>query len=287
MTESIRTWGAAVDYTFRTRVTWKRGNGAKTAAINCGHFTRLRGRSFPLASINEPCMALVASELEDEGKSDATINRIVSAVSTVMNHLAFDGVIHSAPKFRRRKEVEHRINFFTKEEVDSMIQVATDVYQNNDLRDIILFASYTGMRTTEILTLKPVDIDLGLNIIHVGGRPGFTTKAANYRSIPIHDRIKDALCSRMESCPSGRALFGNDWTGKDQLLRSFKKVRGYIGKDESYVFYTLRHSFATWAIDAGVGIRVVMELMGHKRVETTLRYAKVSNKARSDAILAI
>ena len=61
-------------------------------------FTRLRGRSFPLGKVTQPVISQVSIELEDEGKSNATINRVVSAVSTVLNHCAFDGLIPSAPK---------------------------------------------------------------------------------------------------------------------------------------------------------------------------------------------
>ena len=53
------------------------------------------------------------------------------------------------------------------------------------------------------------------------------------------------------------------------------------------VFHCLRHSFATWAIEDGVPVRVLMDLMGHKKIETTLRYAKVTDKAREDAISSI
>jgi hypothetical protein len=97
MSDTIKTWGEGVDYTFRTRDTWRHGNGSVTAHINTGHFSRLRGRSFPLTKINQPNIQQVSIELEEDGKSDATINRIVSAVSTVMNHLAFDGLIQAAP----------------------------------------------------------------------------------------------------------------------------------------------------------------------------------------------
>jgi site-specific recombinase XerD len=70
-------------------------------------------------------------------------------------------------------------------------------------------------------------------------------------------------------------------------MRAFAKVRASIGKDSSHVFHSLRHSFGTWCIEAGVNVRVVMELLGHKRIETTLRYAKVSSKVRTEAILSI
>lgn len=287
MSDSIRTWGEGVDYTFRTRHTWRHGNGSVTARINTGHFTRLRGRSFPLAKINQPNVQAVAIELEEEGKSDATINRIMSAVSTVLNHLAFDGLIPAAPKLRRRKELEHRLTFFTKAEVEGMAQAALQLWDRQDLADIILVAAYTGMRQGELFKLKAQDIDLSQNLIHVGGRPGFTTKAGNYRALPIHDRIKDVLSTRMANASPNVLILGDEWRDPDQLRRAFNKVRNYIGKEESYVFHSLRHSFATWAVDADVNVRVIQELLGHRRIETTLRYAKVSPTASRAAVLSI
>ena len=152
------------------------------------------------------------------------------------------------------------------------------------MADLVIVAGYTGMRQGEILTLKAQDVDLSQNLIHVGGRPGFTAKAGNYRAIPIHDRIKDVLAVRMESVGSNVRIFGDEWRDKDQLLRAFKKVRNYIGKDETYVFHSLRHSFGTWCAEAGVQMRTLMTMMGHKRIETTLRYAKTTDKAMVDAM---
>jgi integrase len=287
MSDSIKTWGEGVDYTFRTRHTWRHGNGAVTARINTGHFTRLRGRSFPLLKINQPAITQVSIELEEEGKSDATINRIVSAVSTVLNHLSFDGLIPAAPRLRRRKEEEHRLTWFTKAEVEGMVQASLELWGRQDLAEIILVASYTGMRQGELFKLKAQDVDLSQGLIHVGGRPGFTTKAGNYRALPIHDRIKDVLADRMANASPNVHLLGDEWRDPDQLRRAFNKVRKYIGKDESYVFHSLRHSFATWAVDADVSIRVIQDLLGHKRIETTLRYAKVSSSASRAAVLSI
>ena len=94
---------------------------AKKHQPSIAHFTRLRGSSFPIAKISQPIISQVCIELEDEGKSDATINRVVSAVSTVLNHCAFDGLIDTAPKFRRRKESEGRVLWYTKDEVDQIM----------------------------------------------------------------------------------------------------------------------------------------------------------------------
>jgi len=282
--DKVTTWGQAVDYTFQTRHTWRHGAGAKPAAINCGHFTRLRGRSLPVAKISPALMSQVSIELEEEGKSDGTINRVVSAVSTVLNHCAFDELIPTPSRFRRRKELTHRLTWFSQDEVEQFVYVSLNTFDRKDLADISLTAAYTGMRMGELFKLKAQDVDLGTGAIFVGGRPGFGTKNGDYRVLPIHDRIKDILCLRMENAPANLSLFGDEWNDKDQLLRAFKKSRNLMGKDETYVFHSFRHSFGTWLAEKNVAIRTIMDLMGHKRVETTLRYAKCTDQARTAAI---
>ena len=251
-----------------------------------GTLLDLEGGSFPVRKITQPIISQVSIELEDEGKSDATINRVVSAVSTVLNHCAFDGLIESPCKFRRRKESEGRPLFYTKEQVDSMVEISRDVFQRDDLADIMIVGAYTGMRQGELLKLKVKDVDWTLNTIFVGGRPDVLTKAQNYRSVPIHDRIRDTLKARYDGLKGTMRVF-DDWHDKDQLLRAFNKVRKFAGIDDAYVFHCLRHSFATWCAEAGVPIRTLMDLMGHKRIETTLRYAKTTDKARTEALALI
>ena len=286
--DEIRTWQQAMDYTFKTRHSWRHGNGSKTSRINCNHFTRLRGSSFPIKKVNQAIVTGVCIELEDEGKSDATINRVVSAISTVLNHCAFDGLIDHAPKFRRRTESEGRVLWYTKDEVTKLSLLSTEVFMRDDLAEIIKFAAYTGMRQGEILKIRAKDIDLVSNKIHVGGVPTQLTKAKNWRAIPIHDSILPIIHKRHESvnrCDT--QLFGDEWRDKDQLLRAFKKVNRLLPKEDAYVFHTLRHSYATWLAEAGVPIRSIMALCGHKRIETTLRYAKATDAALTDAMAAI
>jgi integrase len=284
----IKTWNQAVEYTFKTRHTWRHGNGQKAALINTAHITRLAGGAFPIKRISQPVVSQWCIELEDESKSDATINRIVSALSTVLNHCAFDGLIDTPPKLRRRKESEGRVIWYTKPEVNQLSYLSAEVFMRDDLRDIIQFAAFTGMRQGEILKIRAKDIDLVGNRIHVGGVPTQVTKAQNWRAIPIHESIRDMVESRCsQSTRKDLQIFGSDWQNKDQLLRAFKKVNKLLPKDDVYVFHTLRHSYATWLAEAGVPIRSIMALCGHKRIETTLRYAKATDSALTDAMSAI
>lgn len=280
------TWGEALDYTLRTRDKWRNGNGRKTNIINAGHFTEAHGRSFPVSNISSALVNQFAVDLEESGKSNATINRCISAIRTVINHCAEDDLCEKPPKFMTRKEHKSRKQWYTKDQVNQMCHAAVDVYQRADLADIIQVAAYTGLRQGELLKLKARDVDLSLNTLHVGGLPDFVTKSETYRSVPIHESIQSMLCKRLEQVKPSVHVF-DDWSSIDQLQRAFTKVRRFIGLPEGYCFHTLRHSFATWHAEAGTPMRTLMELMGHKNIETTLRYAKVSDKARTQAMSSI
>ena len=281
------TWGEAVETTLRTRPTWRNGSGRKPAIINCGHFTRHQGLSFPCNRISIALMEDIGLELHEEGKSHATINRVTSAVSTVLNHCHRRELCNKPPTFTKHKETEGRHSFFTREQVEQLIHASIDPYDRKDVADIIAVAAYTGMRQGELLKIKAKDFDLGGMKIHIGGRPDVKTKARNYRAIPIHNRIAGLLAERLEYLSPNVKVFGDEWNDKDQLLRAFRKVRKYCGFDDSLVFHSLRHSFATWHVEAGTHMRTIMKAMGHKRIETTIRYAKPTDKALEEAMTAI
>lgn len=288
---SIKTWGDAVAFTFKTKDTWRHGNARPTNTYNTNHVTNHLGRSFPLHKLTPKVLNDVLIDLEEErGMSSSTQNRVISAVSTVLNHCHQMGVIEfTPPKFQRRKEGEHRLTWFTKEEVAQMCVAAADPFERYDVADIIAVAAYTGMRQGELMKLTAEDVDLSTSQVYVGGRDGFETKSKNFRAIPMHDAIRPILQRRCEYIGRNVRVFGDEWPGgKDQLLRAFKKVRNYsIKKDDRWTFHSLRHSFATWCAESGVPLRTLMGLMGHSNIETTLRYAKVTDEAKVNAINSI
>src|SRR3546814_1442512 len=62
------------------------------------------------------------------------------------------------------------------------------------------------------------------------------------------------------------------------------KKRMGLEDDQDFVFHTCRHTRATRMVDAGINIFVIKEWMGHKRIETTLRYAHVKQQNLEDAL---
>ena len=181
------------------------------------------------------------------------------------------------------KEYKGRPFFFNKDDIAKLC-VNTN---RTGLSDLIQFAVLTGARRGECLKIAVRDIDLDNNLIYIGGRPKFNTKTGDWRTVPIHETLRPILQSRVEGIPNDVLIFGDQWPAGASVLHFFKKTVRDSGLEPHMVFHCLRHSFATWAIEDGVPVRVLMDLMGHKKIETTLRYAKVTDNARKEAISSI
>ena len=100
----IRTWGPALDYTFRTYDKWRRGGGSEAARINTNHFTNEYGRSIKLSNISRSLVSEFQTYLEEEKcHKDSTINSVTSAISQCLKWCHLEGVSsYLPPKFQRR-----------------------------------------------------------------------------------------------------------------------------------------------------------------------------------------
>lgn len=300
----IQTIGQAVDHTLSKKDTWINGNGRKPATINCNHFMRLQGRSFPVKRIDQDTMDTVRDLLWQEDSSNGKINRVTTAVQTALNFCLSRGLLPKLDNtlswvsplgrysFEMLPENKHIRPIFTKAQVDHMARAAVDIFNREDLADTILVSAYTGMGWDEYSQLRPCDLYLSERIpfIQVGGRPGFTVKRkSRIRQIPLqgeqYDRVMPVLSRRLEDAKDGNLLlFGDDWTDDDQHRRAFNRVRDYIGASSQLTPYCLRHSFCSWLIKADVQITKVQKLMGHSQITTTMNYIHIGPDDLANAV---
>lgn len=170
--------------------------------------------------------------------------------------------------------------FLTKDELNKII----DYEKDDQLKFLFKFAAYTGMRMGEIRFLKWGMIDLENNLIRVSNTNEFTTKSKKSRNIPIHLCLRKELSERQSF--SDRYVFeqyGTVFT-KNYISRKFKQVVIDLGMNDKIHFHSLRHTFASWLVQAGVSIYEVSKLLGHSDIKTTQIYAHLGMNNLSDAV---
>lgn len=291
--ETLTKIGQCIDYCYKTRDAWvaERKRMAKKDMSNCAihyvvqHILSARTPGFAIKYLDEEHVSELMYELEDErGWAPRTTNKIPIYIGTILTHCWERRKIKALPyrKYEKRKITERRVHFYTKDEVEQLYYASLDPFCNRGVAENVIVAAYTGGRQTEILRLTAKDVDLGQRVIHFGGRPdGHITKARNWRTVPIEDRIFDILERR---CREHRGRLFPEFTSVEQLRRAYNKVRVFIGKDDHYVYHTLRHSFATWLNEQGTPIATIQGLMGHKQIDSTMVYLKVSDRAKMEAM---
>jgi site-specific recombinase XerD len=155
----------------------------------------------------------------------------------------------------------------SKNEIKRMIEVT-----KNPKHKLLIQLMYgCGLRVSEVINLKPEDIDIERRVLTV--RSG---KGGRDRQLPIPNSLipvlKDSISVKGKYIFEGRNNQINPKTAQKIVKIASKKAR--ILKNVSC--HTLRHSFATHLLESGTGIRYIQELLGHKKLQTTQIYTKVS-----------
>lgn len=161
----------------------------------------------------------------------------------------------------------HRERFLSKEETQRLLS-ALNSSRNKMLRYIIPMLLLTGARKREVLDAQWVDFDLE----HRYWRIPFT-KAGTERYVPLSDAAITLLCSipQRRKCSY---VFANPNTRKPyvSIYYSWHSARKQAGLTDVRV-HDLRHSFASFLVNAGCSLYEVQKLLGHSSTKMTQRYS--------------
>lgn len=151
------------------------------------------------------------------------------------------------------------------------------VVRNPKHRAILIVAYSAGLRVSEVVRLRPTDLDRDRKLIHV--RRG---KGAKDRYTVLADAACRALDAYLDGAAPGRWLFPSVQPSRHLSARSVQKVveraRTVAGIDKRFSVHALRHSFATHLLEAGTDLRFIQELLGHGSARTTQIYTHVSTR---------
>ncbi|HNR98209.1 MAG TPA: tyrosine recombinase [Planctomycetota bacterium] len=238
------------------------------------------GIAAPEALDAEILVAYFRARME-AGLAPRSVSRAITAVRMFLRFLVQEGTLAencarwiATPKTWSRLPV-----ILNEEEIDRLLaapQSDASRFPRRDRAILELFYA-TGARVSEVCTLacSQVRLDLGLaRIIGKGGKE---------RLVPLHRpgiaAIADYLAVERPAMLRGRedpgALFLSQHgktMDRENVWRLVKRCARRAGIAKRVTPHTLRHSFATHLLTRGADLRVVQELLGHARVETTEIY---------------
>src|SRR5437899_7181156 len=141
-----------------------------------------------------------------------------------------------------------------------------------------------GLRAGEVVRLKVKHIDSAQKIIRIE-----QSKGRKDRNVTLSSETLDLLRQGWKARPSchdaptpvpERWLFPGTRAGKPmttrQLNRLFHEAADAAGIRKGVTLHALRHSFATHLLERGTDIRIIQTLLGHDKLDTTARYARVA-----------
>lgn len=134
-----------------------------------------------------------------------------------------------------------------------------------------------GLRLSEVLHLQVTDIDSGRMVVHV-----HQGKGAKDRLIPLSQRLLGDLRAYWRKYRPTTWLFPGAHCERpmtpNNVQRRFQRMVARAGISKPATPHTLRHSYATHLLEAGVDILTLQRLLGHRDLSTTLHYLHVSNE---------
>lgn len=232
--------------------------------------------------------------------SPKTVKRKIASLKAFFHHMEYRNIVAENPflkldiRFREPKLLPKTIPFHTIQKFLSALysqkKQAASVYQFKCcIRDIavmeLLFA--TGMRISELCSLRPSDIDLESRNILIYG------KGARERIIQLgNQEVIDALTLYRDTFRKDIDTCGYFFVNKrcrrlsDQSVRCrIKHYAELAGLNQHITPHMFRHSFATLLLEQDVDIRYIQRMLGHSSISTTEIYTHVSNTKQKDILI--
>lgn len=236
--------------------------------------------------LNQAEINTYVSDMQEKGYASSTIARKIAAVKSFFSSLHAQQIISSnptegveSPRVKKRTPKP-----LSQAEVERLLHAPRNKQTPKHLRDAALLGVLysTGMRVTEIVSLKLHELDLKNSLLRCINSDGQT------RELPLKEETHTLLEKYLDRGRPGLARQGNQDSlflnhRGQQLTRQglwliIKAYAKEAGLETPVTPHTLRHSFASHKIRGGTNLQEVQQLLGHANISTTQIYAQKSKK---------
>jgi len=213
----------------------------------------------------------------------ATIIRAVITPTTAVLRVAAKRGWCDRPTLARRKVRNKPVRWLRQDEAARLVEAAAP-----HLRPLLTFLVHTGARLGEALRLEWRDVDLGRRRVSF-----LETKNGDTRGVPLNEDAFLALANlahregRVFLTPDGHPYHDTrPHGGGSPIKTAFATARRKAGIEGVRV-HDLRHTYASWLVMAGVPLRTVAELLGHKSLTMVARYSHLCPDHMAHAVSKI
>jgi len=214
----------------------------------------------------------------------SSVARKLSSIRSFMKFLQKHGVIADNPAIAvlTPKQEKPIPNYLSVDDMFRLLDsIATDTLAGKRDRAMLETMYSTGIRVSELVGLNVSDVDFKGKVIRVTGKGNVE------RMAPIGQKALDILKDYRNHLHAEKGilnntvgpLFLNKSNGRitaRSVARMLEKSALESGLTVPVAPHDFRHSFATHMLDAGLDLRVVQEMLGHKQLSTTQKYTHVS-----------
>ncbi len=246
-------------------------------------FARVRRR--PLLALTQAELSEFLATLQARGLKARSIARAVHALRGFYRFLLRESRLLADPmeNLRAPRVVKPLPRFLTPRQVDALL-AAPDTHTPLGLRDrAVLEVFYaTGLRVSELIGLKPGDVDLALGVLTCFG------KGRKERLVPLGSEARHWVASylaevrpRLHKDRGARELFLSNRGGGFSRMGLWALVRRHArtaGLARTLTPHVLRHSFATHLLERGADLRSLQAMLGHADISTTQIYTHVTQE---------
>jgi integrase len=248
--------------------------------VSVNHITRLIGH-IRLSDVRRRHADQLADARLGEGADPSTVNRNLAVLKHMIT-VALEReylTTHPLLRYRMLPKAEEALRIMNYDEYRRLI----DAVANEDLTigAYVALLGETGLRKQEGLRARWTDIHG--RVLVVG-----KTKNGRVRSVPLSDLAGEWL-SKLVRYIDDPHLFINPGTGKpfNDPRRAFNEGKNKAGLSWVRGFHDLRHFRATMWLKGGADVRTVKELLGHRSIQTTMRYLHYVQSHAVETVTAI
>ena len=218
-----------------------------------------------------------------------TVQHILGTARHIFNHAIKNELIKNltnpiaAGRVRMPKVENQKIGFFTKDQAKQLLDIL-EKRENKRLYQLTTLLLFTGARFSEVVRLTWADINFNTNMIYFA-----SSKDGNDRYIKMTNRVLEVIKTLYTEKVSNLIIpttNGNKYEKmpKEWQIEVDKLIAGNDkAQKDRLTTHSLRHTHASWLAQSGVDILHIKEQLGHKKIETTMRYSHLIDNRRHEA----